>query len=306
MRERPQHGTCNDGGFVSFPALVAPLGGALLFAMLSTTPHRRLPPRLASRIIAASLGLVLVAAVPTLWLVSFGYITHLPVLGGRLEWCAEVLGLREPVPHALGILGLAMTMIGTVRARRVVRVYRRLRVGEHGAVEIADHDRPFAFTMPGPSGRIVLSTGLVDLLDAKERAVVLAHERAHALLRHDRYLVTAELAEAVVPAVRPLSRRLQFTLERWADEIAVGECGDRGLVARTLGKVALRNLNPAPTLSFAGLGVPARVAALLAPPAVAPGAPMVGLVWSTTGVIGVLAAYQLHHLTLLIAALCAQ
>ena len=150
----------------------------------------------------------------------------------------------------------------------------------------------------------MLSSGLIELLDDDEQAVVLAHEQAHARHRHDRYLLVAQLAAAAVPALRPLTSRVQFSIERWADEAAAAECGDRDFVARTLGKVALYDASPAGMLSFAGLGVSARVGALLAEPAPAPrNATMLGL-WLAIGFTGVLALFQLHHLLSLVTALC--
>ena len=145
---------------------------------------------------------------------------------------------------------------------------------------------------------------MIELLDPDEHAVVLAHEHAHARYRHDRYLLTAQLAAAVVPVLRPLSTRLQFCLERWADEAALVECGDRRFVARTLGKVALSNTVPVGALSFAGLGVPARVAALFAPPPASPRLPhRVGL-WSAIAITGVLGTIQIHHLIGVVSSLC--
>ena len=57
-------------------------------------------------------------------------------------------------------------------------------------------------------------------------------------------------------------------------------------------------------VGFAGLGVSARVGALLAEPAPAPrNATMLGL-WLAIGFTGVLALFQLHHLLSLVTALC--
>ena len=138
-----------------------------------------------------------------------------------------------------------MSIAGIVRARTGVQALSPPAPQPPGTVEITDHDQTFAFTLPGRGGQVVLSTGLIDMLDEAEQQVVLAHERAHAHHRHDRYLLTAQLAAAVMPLLRPLAGRLQFSLERWADETAVARCGDRGFVARTLGKVALRRITPA-------------------------------------------------------------
>ena len=104
--------------------------------------------------------------------------------------------------------------------------------------------------------------------------------------------------------LRPLASRLQFSLERCADEAAVEECGDRRFVARTLGKVALHGVTPVGALGFAGLGVPARVAALLSAPAPRPRWSLLVGLWLAIAATGALGAFQIHHLTSLVTALC--
>lgn len=287
-----------------FPTVVIPLLAAMTLAVMVTTIHRRLPPVLAARAVVVTTVVIVGAAVPTLWILSVGYVAHAPFFGPGLEWCTKAVGVHQRVPWWVGLPTLLLSTIGTVRAVKVLRSHRRLREDHPGSIEIAGHDRPFAFTLPGRGGHIVLSSGLIELLDDDEQDVVLAHEGAHARHRHDRYLLVAQLAAAAIPFLRPLTSRLLFSIERWADEVAVKACGDRRFVARTLGKVALHGITPVGALSFAGLGVPARVAALLAPAAATPRAPIVVAMWSSIGFTGVLAAFQIHHLAGLITALC--
>jgi len=287
-----------------FPSFVLPLMVAVGLAIVLTAIHRRLPPVVAARAVTIALAVVAAAAVPTLWIVSLGYLAHLPLLDGRLDWCAEALGVHDSIPSWIGASAVAVSIAGIVRARTVFKCHRRLRHDHPGMVEVTDHEQPFAFTLPGRGGQVVLSSGLVDLLNEAEREVVVAHERAHARYRHDRYLLTAQLAAAVMPLLRPLAGRLQFSLERWADETAVAHCGDRGFVARTLGKVALRSVTPAGAMSFAGLGVPARVAALLSPPMAPLRSSTHAALWFAILVTGVFAAFQIHHLARLVSAFC--
>lgn len=289
---------------MTVPLLLVPLAAAIALAVLVTATHRRLPPVLASRTVTITLGVVVVAAVPTLWIVSLGYLAHMPLFDGRLEWCAKAFGVHDPIPSSAGLPALAITISGIVRVRSVLKTYRLLRHDHPGSVEVTDHDRPFAFTLPGRGGHVVMSAALVAMLDDAEQEVVLAHETAHARHRHDRYLLTAQLAAAIVPALRPLAARLRFSLERWADESAVDECGDRRFVAHTLGKVALHSVSPVGALSFAGLGVPARVAALLSPPTITPRSSSLVVLWGAISVAGAMAVFQLHHLGGLITALC--
>jgi hypothetical protein len=281
-----------------------PLLVALSLAVVVTATHRRLPPVVAARTVTITLAVITVAAVPSFWIVSLGYVAHFPVFGGRLDWCANAFGVHQPIPFWVGGPALVLSIAGIIRARAVVKSYRRLRHDHPGAIEIAEHHRPFAFTLPGRGGHVVLSTGLVAILDEAEQEVVLAHEYAHAQHRHDRYLLTAQLAAAAMPLLRPLAGRLQFSLERWADEMTVTHCGDRGFVARTLGKVALRSVAPAGAMSFAGLGVPARVAALLSPPMLPLRSSVHAALWGAIMLTGMIAAFQIHHLLGLLTALC--
>ena len=290
---------------MTIPVLLLPLLVAITLAIAVTTVHRRLPPVLAARAVTVTLVAIATAAVPTVWILALGYLAHDPLLGKGLRWCAETFGVHQRVPAWVGIPALAIGLAGSIRAGKVLRTHRRLRLDLPGSIEIADHEQAFAVTLPGRGGRVVLSTALVELLDEQGQAVVVAHESAHALHRHDRYLLIAQVASATVPLLRPLTSRLQFSLERWADEAAVADCGDRQLVARTLAAVALHRFAPAGTaLSFTGLGVPARVAALLAAPPRPPRwSVQVGL-WLAIGFTGAFAAYQLHHLAGLISSLC--
>ncbi|MFE4176604.1 M56 family metallopeptidase [Streptomyces sp. NPDC056909] len=117
-------------------------------------------------------------------------------------------------------------------------------------------------------GRVVVSTGMLDCLDTRERAALLAHEQAHLIGGHHRYLLAVRLAARANPLLRPLRAAVAYTTERWADEEAARVTGERTVVARAIGKAALVSRGtPTPTLAgFAAPGpVPRRVAALLEP-----------------------------------------
>jgi Zn-dependent protease with chaperone function len=100
-------------------------------------------------------------------------------------------------------------------------------------------DIPGAYALPGFTGRIVVSTAMLHALPADERAVLLAHEAAHLTHRHHAYLLTAELAAAANPLVRPSLGAVRRAVERWADEAAAAEVGDRDLAARALARAGL-------------------------------------------------------------------
>jgi Zn-dependent protease with chaperone function len=289
-------------------SLTSPLLAVTALVALATSLHRRLPPRLATRFVTVALVIVVMAAVPTALLIAVAFLTHVPLLGIGFEWCAQAIGLHSSVSASLGIPAVAVLTAGGVRTVRLVREHRSLRCDvshpiRRGSIHVAHSQRPFAVTLPGGAGQIVISSALLEILDEDERRVVVAHERAHARYRHDRYLLAAELAAAAVPPLRALARRASYSIERWADEAAAAACGDRQLVARTLGKVALHSNTPT-VAGFAGLGVASRMGALLAPPLPNPPRAQVVVLWSSLAVAAAFGAYQLHHLEQLLAALC--
>ena len=283
---------------LAFPLLVT-----LVVAAAATSAHRRLPPRIAARFAIVGLVVVALAALPTALVVAFGFLAHMPVFGVGFEWCARAIGVHGSVPPWIGLPVLGLLGTGAVRTVRLVRDHRQLRLHAPHPVQIAESAKPYAVTLPGRAGQIVISTAMIDLLDDDERGIVLAHEAAHARYRHDRYLLIAELAAAAVPPLRALARRVNYSIERWADEAAAAACGDRKLVAITLGKVALQT-QPSTVAGFAGLGVAARMTALLAPPVPLPGRHHIVTLWAALAVAAGFSLYQLHHVERLLTALC--
>ena len=285
------------------PSLAFPLLATLAIAGSATAAHRRLPPRLAARLATIGLIIVTLAALPTALVVAIAFLGHVPWLGLGFQWCARAFGLHGSVPAWVGIPVVVLLGVGTLRTARLVRDHRRMRLDVPHPVHIAHSQRPFAVTLPGRAGQIVISTAMVDMLDEDERRVVLAHEEAHGRFRHDRYLFVAELTAAALPPLRAMARRVTYSIERWADEAAAAACGDRKLVAVTLGKVALHS-NPRTVAGFAGLGVAARMGALLAPPVPTPRRYHLIALWSTLAVATAFSLYQLHHVERLLIALC--
>jgi Peptidase family M48 len=285
-----------------------PLIAAAFVTVLATGLHKTLPPKVAARVVFASMLVVAAAALPSIWIIGVSYLAHAPLIGKSFRWCAMAFGLHHEIPAILAIPALGVTIHGGLGAFAVLRRDRHLRIHGPGPVEFIESQEAFAATMPGKGGRIIVSTALVELVDDQEFDIVIAHERAHAQNRHDRYLLWARLVSAALPFMRPVTRRLHFVLERWADETAAARCGDRTLVATTLAKVALNEPVSSPlalaALSFSGLGVVGRVEALLAPPRPRPARPYVAGIWLATAVATVLAVVQLHHLAGLISALC--
>lgn len=286
--------------------LILPLLVAAVAGVAATAMHRRLPSRLAAPLLAATVLGVTFAVAPAIVVVAMGYLTHLPWLGGSFAWCRNALGLHTPIPGWLGVPAVGLLGVRLVRVGMVVKSWRYFRQTSSSGDVIVPSTVLFAYTLPGPGRQVVASSGLVDYLSTAELEVVLAHERAHADHRHDRYVLAADLADACVPVVAPLRRRLLFTLERWADEAAVSHAdGDRAMVARTLARVALAGgAVPASALGVVGLGVGGRVEALLDPPVLGRPGPCVAVMIAGVTFVGAAGAVQLHHLLPVLVALC--
>lgn len=128
------------------------------------------------------------------------------------------------------------------------------------ATQVVTSTRPFAYTLGGRDGRVVVSRGLLALLDDDERDAVVAHERAHLRLEHHRLLWFARVVSATlgpaIPAAGEAAASLARELEVIADQAAASEVGGRRVVARALAKAALANATPAPdpspVLAFGG------------------------------------------------------
>jgi Zn-dependent protease with chaperone function len=158
------------------------------------------------------------------------------------------LELPEPVPGPVALIAGLLLVAGGVRlvidARRRITTNRRLReVGDPDQeLVIADWTTPMAVAVPGTAhtpGRLLVTTGILQLLSAPEREVVLAHERAHLAHRHHRLTATVAAAAAMNPLLIPVRRAVEFLVERWADEDAAADVGDRGLAATTVARAAL-------------------------------------------------------------------
>jgi Zn-dependent protease with chaperone function len=158
------------------------------------------------------------------------------------------LELPEPVPGYVALIAGMLLIGGGVRLaidmRRRVTTNRRLRsIGDpEQDFVVADWPTPMAVAVPGNAhahARLLVTTGILRLLSAGEREVVFAHERAHLAHRHHRLTTIAAAAAAVNPLLVPVRRAVEFLVERWADEAAAADVGDRGLAAQAVARAAL-------------------------------------------------------------------
>ncbi|WP_327387066.1 MULTISPECIES: M56 family metallopeptidase [unclassified Streptomyces] len=275
-----------------------------------------LPPREACAALTGAALLLAggtVAALIGLFHVPFlASLEQIPLSRAAAEWPAIV-----PVAAVAGAV-LAFQAVLLIRRwyeRRAVLARAWASTGDavpDGDLLVVPDAEPQAFALPGwrgRSGRVVVTTGMLKTLGPAEREVLLGHERAHLTGRHHLWSVTAYLAAAVHPALRPLRPALDFHLERWADESAASAVGDRRLAATAIARAALAATSAekagkgrGPLLSVSTGPVPQRVEALLQPVPVRPRArraqaAVAGLVTAVTvsALLGLVLAYGLHE-----------
>ena len=106
---------------------------------------------------------------------------------------------------AAALLSVALARLGHLLVRRT-RLARQTRSvaqsAAAGELVVFTSTVPQAYAIAGGrgrAGRIVVSDTMLRLLDAPERQVMLAHERAHLTHHHHRYRTLAEVAAAVNP-----------------------------------------------------------------------------------------------------------
>ena len=224
-----------------------------------------------------------------------------------VEWC-RIVPLHHEVTTPEGTLATAVLAVMALRVVRVMHRSRAASVSIDGRrVAVLETAEPMAYAAPGKPGCVVVSTGLLSVLEPRERQVVFAHERAHLQQAHHRFLLAGALAVAVVPILGPLVRRLRLATERQADEEAVVAMGgDRQLVATAITKAAItkssfNGLVPAVN----GASVVARVEALIgAPPGRWSYRSGVALAAVGTAVVIFAGSIQMHHIWVLVDHVC--
>jgi Peptidase family M48 len=273
-------------------AVYLPLVIPLLAAVTARVFADRLPPAAASWLLAASALALALASSAVLGLLVLSALIRLPVVDavGHLSRSAVANGDAVSVPVAIvagALLAAAMTATGKtawLRVAAIARAHRHAsRLPGAGEVVVTEDAAADAYTVPGWPCRIVITQGMLRALSDGERGVLLAHERTHARNSHYLFTSVARLAAAANPLLRPVVAEVGYAVERWADERAAAEAGDRALAARAIAHAALASSAAPPdrdptAMTVLGLitpewrggrkagPVPRRVAALLTPP----------------------------------------
>ena len=308
--------------------LFLPLAVPALAGAAARPLAARLEPRHATWLLTTAAVALAACSLAALALLAAYAAAGAPFLAAAGDYSQQVMRRGAPIPAAAGVAAalaltgaaVAVTVMVRSRARALAQSYRRA-AGLHAEDGIVVVPGPAieAYALPGRPGRIVVSGRLLDCLDVRRRAALIAHEQAHLASRHHLFTTVARLAAAANPLLVPVSRSVDYTVERWADEHAAAVTSDRRLVAETIGQVALLtgprltgsrrgrgagmvlgivgSRTPRVSLAWAG-PVPRRVAALLTAP---PRRQTILLAASTVivlmaGVAALLAARDLHAL----------
>jgi beta-lactamase regulating signal transducer with metallopeptidase domain len=237
----------------------------------------RLPPQVASWLLTGACVVLAASSTAALALLAFAGLSLIPAVADAGHWSPQALrdldDVDVPVSVASGVVLVVLAVLLVRTAVRYVRWARRLshELDAHsrdGGVVILPGEEPLAFAAPGRGGRIAISSGMLAALTPGERCALLAHERAHLASRHHVFLIALTLSATLNPLLRPLSTAACFTLERWADETAARQLGDRTIVAHAVAKAALAaRPHRGFALNAGGGPVPRRVSALLREPA---------------------------------------
>lgn len=199
-----------------------------------------------------------------------------------LMWlCRAASGAVDSTAQAVVIGALAAAGAGAaIAAVRVVRAagLLRHRAREHARdvrlvgratadadVVVIDAPQPAAYCVTGRPGAIVFTSAALAALDDRQRAAVLAHERAHLAGHHLTVMVGMRALARVFPRLLLITEGVQQVsrlLEMCADDVAVRDHGARALLS---GLIALCGAAPAEALGAADVAVLDRAARLTEP-----------------------------------------
>ncbi|MEU2334683.1 M56 family metallopeptidase [Streptomyces sp. NPDC013172] len=202
-------------------------------------------------------------------LTACGLPADAPSAGGAPLTVDDVLAIAAPVVVILLPVGWLVRCAW--RARRALN--RQLDmlalVGEpapeYGAT-IVDHGIPAVYCLGGRRARVVVTSGVLDVLTEEQLRAVLEHERAHIVGRHHllKILVDAfSRAFRGLPLARHAKEQTNLLLEMIADDRALRH-HSRDALATAMCEVAAGRA-PAAALGAGGSGVLIRLRRVLAP-----------------------------------------
>jgi Zn-dependent protease with chaperone function len=249
-------------------ASVALVAGPTLLVLLSPWVAARLFDGRAPARTVATFHLLALAGMAALPLVALPCLAVIRPADLDTLASLNVIRVAQTAARALAIayvLRVVWVAVGTSRATSrlattALAATERLPTSGGPLVHVVASRRPIAYSFGGSAGGVVVSRGLLALLDDEERDAVLAHELAHLRLRHHRLLRFAQVVStalgAAVPAAADAAAFLARELEVIADQAAASQVGDRRIVARALARATLATARatpaPIPALAFGG------------------------------------------------------
>jgi Zn-dependent protease with chaperone function len=163
-----------------------------------------------------ALLLTLAAAWPAAQALLFSGAPHSVVTAYGTGWTREWAGAGALL-LAVGGFRTALALAGEVRAARSQRRRRERELAARAPelppglqwdadpreqLVVLESGRPEAWSLPGPSARLVVTTGALRRLNDRELAALLAHERGHVRARHHWLLPCAEALATAFPGAR--------------------------------------------------------------------------------------------------------
>jgi Zn-dependent protease with chaperone function len=302
-------------GFALLSGLVvSAITPAVLARIAPWAPERRHRALLLLSLVPIVLGLagLLAALLPSLLALRWPAHDHCAAHHGHVHLC-----FLHPPAHAANaaswiLLALAIgwfsvrsadSLAGLLRASRVAARLLDPRYDNAAlGARVLPIETPLCLLVGVVRPAVVVSEGLVALVSPADLAVMLHHERAHAIRRDTLLRLLADAATLFVwrPMRAGLLRALTLAAEQSCDEAAGRAVGDRLLVAEVILKVERLLQTPsglAPVAASFGGDVPARVEALLEPPRTS-GTLSRPLALAALATLGLLAASApLHHVT---------
>ena len=257
-------------------ALLACLMAAAVLAAAAPVLVRSMRPASSTMLLTAcaltvSAGTGFVACV-----LCFETVACIPSIASAGGWSVHQLDRSSPQPWAGTLAGVIVSVLLARSIRTVVGQGRSLwrsaaacrRLPNVAGLVITAWPEP-PHAIAGFPGRVVIGAPVLAALDPHHRRALLAHENAHLAARHHVYLQLVEVATAANPILRPVRRAVRLSTERWADEIAADQVGDRRVVAAAIVAAARTSTSQAATttrLAAAQDAVVYRVQVLLRPP----------------------------------------
>jgi hypothetical protein len=227
-----------------------PFLASIVVGLAGPPVARRIRPLVAGWALAT---LAVVTAAGTLWATTLLAATLVDDLPGFGHYTSDM-----PVPDGVGVLAVGAVVASAVRVALVLRrraVLSRevhsalagLPAGAADGIIVLPDDRLDAFVVPRrrrssthhAGSRIVVTAGMLAVLDTRQQRALIAHERAHLRAGHNHLRAAVDVASAANPLLIPIRRTVGYLCERWADEAAVIDVGDRRLVADTIAVAAL-------------------------------------------------------------------